>query len=128
MAKLTDITPLFPVQDMEDAKAFFCGVLGFECRAEMDGYAYLARDAVAIRLLNADPAADMTDEARQLSFYIDVEDVDGLYASLSDNLAGLPEGHVRAPFDQDYGQREFHVIYKNLLIFFGAATVKESGS
>jgi len=32
----------------------------------------------------------------------------------------LPEGRVRAPFNQPYGQREFHVIDEDsLLLFFG---------
>ena len=37
-------------------------------------------------------------------------------------LDPLPKGRVRAPFNQDYGQREFHVIDEDCtLIFFGEA-------
>ncbi|MGE4185814.1 MAG: hypothetical protein AB7E81_12590, partial [Hyphomicrobiaceae bacterium] len=53
-------------------------------------------------------------------FYIDVDDVDALYAELAPQLAALPAGRVRAPFDQPYGQRELHVIDEDCsLIFFG---------
>ena len=54
------------------------------------------------------------------SFYIDVDDVDGLYESLKSGLADLPEGRVRPPFDQPYLQREFHVLDEDgTLVFFG---------
>jgi hypothetical protein len=34
----------------------------------------------------------------------------------------LPDGRVRAPFDQPYGQREFHVLDEDgTLVFFGEA-------
>ena len=42
--------------------------------------------------------------------YIDVEDVDGLWAELKPKLDLLPPGHVEPPCDQEYGQREFAVI------------------
>jgi hypothetical protein len=64
------------------------------------------------------PAVD--DERRQNSCHIDVEGVDALYAELKPKLDTLPSGRVRAPFDRDYGQREFHVIDEGaMLIFFG---------
>ena len=54
------------------------------------------------------------------SFYIDVDGIDDLYAELAPGLADLPQGRVRAPFDQPYLQREFHVIDEDgTLIFFG---------
>ncbi|MTI03536.1 hypothetical protein, partial [Roseibium sp. RKSG952] len=54
------------------------------------------------------------------SFYIDVEGIDELYEELRSGLDDLPEGRVRAPFDQPYLQREFHVLDEDgTLIFFG---------
>lgn len=42
--------------------------------------------------------------------YIDVEDVDALYAELKPRLDLLPTGHMRPPCDRSYGQREIAVI------------------
>lgn len=120
MPRLSQISPLIPVTDMTAARGFFADVLGFDCLSEMEGYAYMVRDGVAVRLVTAAPDTDMTDEARQIACYIDVTEVDALYAELAPALSQLPPGHVRPPFDQTYGQREFHVIYAQLLLFFGA--------
>lgn len=117
---LKQITPIVPVADITKSIAFFEEYLRFKVGFEMDGYAYLHRDEVAIRLVNAGEGVDTHDPARQLSCYIDVVGVDALYEELKAKLETLPEGRVRAPFDQSYGQREFHVIDEDsLLIFFG---------
>ena len=121
MGSMRSITPLVPVSDLDRSVAFFEDVLGFAAGARMEGYAYLRRDGVALRLIDAGPGVDLTDPARQLSCYVDVDDVDALYAELKPKLDALPPGRVRAPFNQEYGQREFHVIDPDaLLIFFGA--------
>lgn len=63
---------------------------------------------------------DTHDPKHQQSCYIDVLGLDALYEELKPNLDKLPSGRVRAPFDQSYGQREFHVIDEDaLLVFFG---------
>ena len=80
----------------------------------------MRRDAAAIRLIEVDASVDLHHPERQGSFYIDVEGVDALYTSLKPALETLPEGRVRAPFDQPYGQREFHVSDEDCtLVFFG---------
>lgn len=49
-----------------------------------------------------------------------VKNLDGLFEQMRARLDQLPEGRGRIPFDQPYGQREFHVIDEDsLLIFFG---------
>ena len=122
MANLKQITPMVPVADLERAIAFFQTSLDFTVTVQMDGYAYLNRDSVAIRLIQAAPGTDTHDPKRQQACYIDVEGLDNLYAELKPNLDKLPPGRVRAPFNQSYGQREFHVIDEDsLLIFFGEA-------
>lgn len=63
---------------------------------------------MAFRLI-ADCDLPPRGEGRYTS-YIDVEDVDELYAELKPKLDLLPAGQVQPPFDQDYGQREFTVI------------------
>lgn len=122
MPRLEQITPMVPVVDVGRSVAFFREVLGFTAVLESAEYAYVKREGVAIRLLRAGPGMDESEPAGEVACYIDVADVDGLYASLQSELDALPTGRVRAPFDQAYGQREFHVKDENgLLIFFGEA-------
>ena len=82
----------------------------------MEGYAYIVRDDIAIRLL---VCTDGPPEGEQ-SFYICVENLDALYEQMRPALNPLPNGRVRAPFNQPYGQREFHVLDEDgVLRFFG---------
>ncbi len=117
---LKQITPFIPVSDLSRALEFYEHVLGFACTFQAERYAFIRRDSAAMRLVEVDPDIDLHEEARQQSCYIDVQDIDDLYAELKPRLDRLPSGRVRAPFDQDYGQREFHVIDLDAtLIFFG---------
>lgn len=113
------ITPFILVSDLDRAIAFYETYLGFKCGFKMEKiYAFLSAEGVAIRLLEV--GFDLSIEERQNSFYIDVHGIDALYEKLRPQIETLPEGRVRAPFDQDYGQREFHVKDEDCtLIFFG---------
>ena len=94
--------------------------LGFACTYSADNYAFLRRDNAAIRLLEVLPERELHDRRSQNHVYIDVDDVDGLYAELKPELDKLPQGRVRPPFNTEYGQREFHVRDLDaLLISFG---------
>ncbi len=122
MAEMMQITPFLMCTDLQKEIAFFRDRLGFEVGFEGydPGYAFLRRGSVAIRLLETD--ADLSDERRQQMVYIDVDDVDALWQELAPGLADLPEGRVRAPFNQFYNQREFHVIDEGAcLLLFGMA-------
>ena len=57
--------------------------------------------------------------AISFAYYIDVRDVDRLYAELKPKLDTLPKGDVYGPVDQSYGQRELLVLAPdgNLLAF-----------
>ena len=120
--RLHQITPFVPCSQLDRQITFYRGILGFAVGFQADNYAFLRRDDVAVRLVQVDPDVDLTAPDRQGSFYIDVQDIDALYADLAPQLDTLPDGRVRAPFNQDYGQREFHVIDEDCtLIFFGEA-------
>ena len=108
VANLRDVTPFLRVPDIKGAIAFFIDTLGFKVGFEGGGYAYVWRDNVAFRMIE-DEYLRPRGDGRYTS-YIDVEDVDGLYAELKPKLDLLPAGHVCPPCDQDYGQREFTVI------------------
>ena len=114
--RCTTITPIVPVRDMDRAVKFYTEILGFSAARDGDSYAYLTWDDTAIRLL----AATGEESPPEQSCYICVRNLDELYLRLKPKLDTLPKGRVRAPFDQPYGQREFHVIDEDsLLIFFG---------
>ncbi|MEL6479085.1 MAG: VOC family protein [Pseudomonadota bacterium] len=119
--RLTRIAPIIPVFDLPGAVAFFQGVLGFSAVVVQERHAILERDAARFTLIPAAPDATPGDPARECSAYIWVEELDRLWSELEEGLRALPASHVRAPFVQEYGMREFHVIHGPLLIFFGEA-------
>ncbi|MBV7409845.1 VOC family protein [Maritimibacter sp. DP1N21-5] len=120
--RLTQITPFVPCTSLARQIAFYRDMLGFEVGYQAENYAFLKRDSVALRLVEVGPGVDLGNPEREGSFYIDVDGIDSLYADLAPRLAQLPAGRVRAPFDQDYGQREFHVADEDCtLVFFGEA-------
>jgi uncharacterized protein YfaP (DUF2135 family) len=53
-----------------------------------------------------------------------VTEIDALYETMKPALDLLPKARVRVPFDQPYGQREFHVIDEDgAMAMFGQAIV-----
>ncbi len=119
---LKQITPFVPCNNLARQIAFYCDVLGFEVGFAAENYAFLRRGSVAVRLIEVDGPEDMT--GKETSFYIDVMGIDALFEDMREVLSSLPEGRVRAPFDQPYGQREFHVLDDDRnLVFFGEAIV-----
>ena len=121
--RLTQITPFIPCTSLETQVAFYREVLGFEVGHIAENmYAFMRRDEVAIRLVQVDETIDLHHPERQGSFYIDVQGINAVWLDMQPLLDELPEGRVRAPFDQDYGQREFHVVDEDCtLIYFGEA-------
>ena len=121
--RLTQITPFIPCTSLERQIAFYREVLGFRVGYLAEGiYAFMRRDEVAVRLVQVDETVDLNHPERQGSFYIDVQGISAVWLDMQPLLDELPEGRVRAPFDQDYGQREFHVADEDCtLIFFGEA-------
>lgn len=117
---MTQITPFVPCSKLQPQIAFYSDILGFTLGYEADNYAFLHRDSVAVRLVEVSDHVDLRHPEREGSFYIDVRGIDELYAAMKPKLGTLAEGRVRAPFDQPYAQREFHVADEDCtLIFFG---------
>ena len=115
-AKCTNITPMVWVADFQKSLNFYKTILGFEVGAELEGYAYMVRDSIAIRLLAKQEASEHAEQ----SCYICVNGLDKLYQELKPKLDELPDSRVKPPLDQPYGQREFHVTDEDgLLLFFG---------
>lgn len=120
MSQLKQITPFVLCQSLNRQIRFYTGVLGFELTFQAENYAYLRQGQAALRLLECPPRADGRQLGQDQSFYIDTDGLDALYAKMKPALDQLATGRVRAPFDQDYGQREFHVLDEDgTLVFFG---------
>lgn len=110
MTNLRQITPFLHVPDMAAALDLFTRVLRFETKFRLDNYAYLENGDVAVRILEEpDRVMPAPGEKTRLTVYIDVRDVDALYAELKPGLMTLPPGDVHAPIDQSWNQRELHV-------------------
>jgi len=97
------------VQNIENAIAFFRGTLGFRVLFRLADYAYVHRETVGFRLLEGS-APEMQPGTRRYAYYIDVKDVDALYAELKPKLDSLPPGSVEAPVNREYEMREFLVL------------------
>jgi catechol 2,3-dioxygenase-like lactoylglutathione lyase family enzyme len=119
MTQFEQVTPFLHVPDLQKALDFFTDILGFTVPFHQDGYAYIHRETVGFRLLQAEQ-----DEAapgrRRFAYYIDVRDVDALYEELKPKLDTLPPGDVHGPANKPYGQRELLVLAPDgELIAFG---------
>ena len=113
------ITPFMHVPDLNQAVAFFRDLLGFEVYLQFEDYAYVQRDTAGVRILQNHGNDGAPPGNRRFSYYIDVDDVDALYAELKPKLDALPKGNVHGPADKPYGQRELSILAPdgNLLVF-----------
>ena len=119
MSNFIQITPFMHVEDMDRALAFFIDILGFKLLLRVSNYAYLERETAGFRILEQGGPDGAPPGNRRFAYYIDVHDVDGLYAELKPKLDTLPKGDVYGPVNQEYGQRELLVLAPdgNLLAF-----------
>lgn len=119
MANFIQVTPFMHVEDLERALAFFTGILGFEVQFRAANYAYVHRETAGFRLLEQKGPEGAPPGNRRFAYYIDVRDVDQLYAELKTKLDTLPPADVYGPVNQSYGQRELLVLAPdgNLIAF-----------
>ena len=119
MGNFRQITPFMHVPDLATAIAFFEDVLGFETLVRMSDYAYLHRETAGIRMMQNKGDDGAPPGNRRFAYYVDVHDVDALFAELKPKLAALPPRDVHGPADKPYGQRELLVVAPdgNLIAF-----------
>lgn len=123
--KFIQITPFLHVGDVNRAVAFFTDILGFTVPFRLEGYAYVHRETVGVRIMQAESEPARLE--RRFTYYVDVEDVDGLFAELKPKLDTLPAGDVFGPVNQTYGQREFMVVAPDGgLLVFGQSIAPEA--
>lgn len=122
MSNIIQITPFMHVEELPKALAFFSDILGFETTCRQPGYAYVQRERAGIRILESQGADGAPPGNRRFAYYVDVHDVDALYAELKPKLDTLPAGDAHGPADKPYGQRELLVLAPDgNLIAFGQA-------
>ena len=109
MVKVFQITPFLHVLNLEEALAFFCETLPFVLRFQESNYAYIEFGGAGLRLLEDPARLPSPDGKARVSVYIDVENVDDLYAQLRARLEQLPRERVEPVMIQSWGQKEFQV-------------------
>lgn len=109
MSNIVHVTPFLLVPDLNAALDFFTRVLGFTVPFQMANYAYLSLDTVGLRVLAECEVTPVPRERARTTVYIDVHDVDALYAERQGQLATLSPADVLPLCDQDYGMRELSV-------------------
>jgi len=126
LSNFIQVTPFITIRDLEAALGFFTEILGFKTLFRSANYAYVHRETVGFRLLEEKGTDAAPPGTRRFAYYIDVHDVDLLYAELKPKLDTLPKGDVYGPVDQEYGQRELLVLAPDgNLIAFGHAIQKK---
>jgi catechol 2,3-dioxygenase-like lactoylglutathione lyase family enzyme len=126
MSNFIQITPFMQVEDLERALTFFTEILGFETLFRVDNYAYVHRETVGFRILEQTGADGSPPGNRRFAYYIDVRNVDRLYAELKPKLDTLPPRDVSGPVNQSCGQRELLVLAPDgNLLAFGQAIAKD---
>jgi catechol 2,3-dioxygenase-like lactoylglutathione lyase family enzyme len=122
MSNFIQITPFMHVPHLETALKFFNDILGFETQFRARDYAYVHRETAGMRILEQSGEAAAPPGTRRFAYYIDVRDVDALYAELKPKLDTLLPADVYGPVNQSYGQRELLVLAPDgNLIAFGQA-------
>jgi catechol 2,3-dioxygenase-like lactoylglutathione lyase family enzyme len=112
MYKALFISPMIPSFDLPQTVRFFREIFAFSAVNDSTEYPVLHKDGLTIHLQKAGK------DIGEMSFYLEVDDVDGLWESIKDRVKEL---RVRAPFDREYGMREFHIAipHTNTLLFVG---------
>ena len=106
--RLRAISPVVPVRDVAASAAFYARHLGFEPAflADDTSYAGVVGVAMPSRYNASESEEALRATANNISFYIEVEDLDALWAAVE---ASQPTTRVRAPEDKPWGLREFHI-------------------
>ena len=114
MYKALYLSPMIPSYNIPETVKFFKDLFGFTVARDEEGYAIMYKDQQTIHILNAG------EDIGEMEFYLEVNDVEGLWATIKDKVAGIK---TRAPFDRVYGMREFHIIipHTKTLMFVGQA-------
>ena len=99
MYKAKHLSPMIPSFNIPETVRFFTDVLSFSVWRDDKTYAILYKEQTTVHILRAG------DEIGEMEFYLEVDDIESLWATMKGQVAGLK---VKPPFDRDYGMREVH--------------------
>jgi catechol 2,3-dioxygenase-like lactoylglutathione lyase family enzyme len=124
---IIQITPFIHVANLEAALSFFNDILGFKTLFRASNYAYVQRETAGVRILESHAEDGSPHRAHGgFAYYIDVRDVDAIYAELKSKLETLAPEHVTGPVDQEYNQRELMIRAPDGNVFvFGQAIARQ---
>ena|SRR5215471_562147 len=119
--RLTGLTPMLEVDDVQLTIDFYSTVLGFECAGrfpddESPAWALLKHDDVEIMFTSRNAHSTIEEPVMTGSLYIDSDNVDEMWSLVKDKAT------IEYPIENfDYGMREFAIRDCNgYLIQFGA--------
>jgi catechol 2,3-dioxygenase-like lactoylglutathione lyase family enzyme len=117
MYQVISLSPMVPSYNIPETVRFFTELFGFEIARAEENYVILHKDRYLIHFLNAGS------DIGEMEFYLQVDNVDDLWEAIKDRLKDIK---IRAPFDREYGMREFHVIvpHTKALLFVGQVLAK----
>jgi len=106
------LSPMIPSYEIEKTARFFKDLFYFSAIREEANYVILSKDNTTIHILRAGQ------DIGEMEFYLEVKGLDDLWHHIKDKLIGI---RTRAPFDREYGMREFHldIPYTRTLLFVG---------
>jgi catechol 2,3-dioxygenase-like lactoylglutathione lyase family enzyme len=111
------LSPILPVADIDRSVGFYTEVLRFAVKFHLSNYAILTSGNGSIILTRAESQAVMDDVMGHMSFYLELDDIEPLWAHVSQFKERYK---TREPFDREYDMREFHIIDPDgCLIFVG---------
>jgi hypothetical protein len=96
MPRLLNVMPFLRCADIDSAIEFFTALLGFERVFREGPFARVSRDPVTFLLMGEEEALPARGGFRYTS-YVDVDDVDALFAELKPGLDRLPPGGSTRP-------------------------------
>jgi len=113
MVLIDKVVPHIPSQNMEESIDFMVNIFGFQSIPHSESYTELRAGNQVIGILKAQG------KPNQQSLYLHVKDVDEFW---SKTKTSLEKEKPKAPFTQEYGMREIHVVVPgtNTLLFVGS--------
>jgi len=113
MENLESVTPHIPSRNMKESIHFMVDTFGFESKNFSDRYSELLSGNQILGIVQA------YGEPNQQSIYLRVKGIDELYSNIKSKLENVKH---KAPFDQQYGMREIHIVIPgtNTLLFIGS--------
>jgi len=114
MYKAKYVSPMIPSFNIDETVSFFINLLDFKVRRDDKTYVILYKDNSTVHILRAGS------DIGEMEFYFEVDDIEKVWDNMKGKLDAIK---FKAPFDQEYGMREVHIIIPETktLMFIGQA-------